>query len=286
MDRIPFLWTNDDIGAGQSEKLLRQLEFLAEYGIPGTFFVVPFRGERSLGDDAELLETIAHAREKGHEFYQHGTRHEAFECGVPETWMLDFSPEVRRRYDEQRLEIERYHTFEALARMLEEGRRVWRDAFGEDSPGFRPGWGAFCGTLYRALDALGYRWVSSRIVGPASWLWNQGLWDAPRGLRECIPWAPHVIQDTSLWEIPMTGGDYAFKVPNEPEKVEAMVELGVSEFEFCHQQGVPFVMVCHWHGLERNQDSGYAVHRRLLPRIIESGKAKFVAMSELPLEKQ
>ena len=185
--------------------------------------------------------------------------------------MMDFSPDVRRRYDEERLAIERKHTLEALVRMLEEGRRVWRRAFGEDSAGFRPGWGAFCGALYQALDVLGYRWVSSRMVETASWLWNQGEWDAPGGLRDCLPWKPFQVVGTSVWEIPMTGGDYAFRVPNDEEKIKAMADLAIHEFGLCQERGVPFVMVCHWHGLARNDDSGYAVHRRLLPRILDAG---------------
>lgn len=280
MRTIPFAWTNDDISVGQSEQLQRQLDFLDEFGVRGTFFVVPISGEQTIADDPELLATIAGAREEGHEFCQHGTRHTPFECGVPETWMLDFSPEVRRRYDEERLQIERGHTFEAQVRMLEEGRRAWREAFGEDSAGFRSGWGAFCGALYRALDALGYEWVSSRMPETTSWLWNQGLWDAPEGLRECIEWAPHTIPGTSVVEIPITGGDYAFRVPHDPEKIDAMVELAMREFGFCREQGVPFVMVCHWHGLARNDDSGYAVHRRLLPRIMDNG-AECVTLSEI-----
>ena len=284
MHAIPFLWTNDDIGVGQAPQLRRQLAFLDEFGVRATFFVIPMRQGRALADDPELIEMMTEAREQGHEFHQHGTRHDPFECGVPETWMLDFSPDVRRRYDEQRLDIEKQHSFEAMVRTIDEGRRLWREAFGDDSPGFRPGWGAFTGTLYRALDALGYRWVSSRIVGLTSWLWNQGRWDVSMGLRECLAWAPHIVPGTSLWEIPMTGGDYAFSVPNVPERIGAMVELAVREFDFCREHGVPFVMVSHWHGLERNDASGYEVHRRLLSRIRESGKAEFCTVSQLALE--
>ncbi|MFP4028518.1 MAG: polysaccharide deacetylase family protein [Candidatus Brocadiia bacterium] len=281
METIPFLWTNDDVSVGKSDQLRRQMNFLSEFGVCGTFFVVPIGGEQSIADDAELLDTIAEGRDQGHEFHQHGTRHTPFECGVPETWMLDFSPEVRRRYDDERLQIEQKHSFESLVRMLEEGRGVWREAFGVDPVGFRPGWGAFCGELYRALDALGYEWVSSRIAGITSWLWNQGEWDAPEGLRECVEWRPYEIFGTSVWEVPMTGGDYAFHVPHNEEKISAMVDLAMREFEFCREQGVPFVMVSHWHGLARNEDSGYAVHRKLLPKILESGYARPVTISQM-----
>ena len=92
MKKIAVLWTNDDITTGQAEHLGRQIEWLEEFGIPGTFFVVPIRSIGPIDEDEDLVSLIRSARKGGHEFHQHGTRHGPFECGVPETWMLDFSP--------------------------------------------------------------------------------------------------------------------------------------------------------------------------------------------------
>ena len=282
MSAIPFLWTNDDICYGQVEPLRRQLKFIDRFGIPGTFFVVPgsdgYPRGKTIADDAELLKEIERARGRGHEFYQHGYLHTPFESGVPETWMLDFAPEVRRQYDEQRLEIEKHHTFEALVAMLESGRRIWRRALHEDSPGYRPGWGAFCGNLYRALEVLGYAWVSSTLPSPASWLRNQGQWDAPMNYRAAVPALPHRLGQ--LWEYPI-GGDYAFRVPNEPAGIEAMVEQALQEFHYCHGHGWPFLLLSHYHGLENNHHSGYAVHEQLLPRLLRDGCAEPLAMAQL-----
>ena len=47
MSTIPFVWSNDDICAGSTEKLKRQLEFIDRLNIPGVFFVIP----RSSGKD-------------------------------------------------------------------------------------------------------------------------------------------------------------------------------------------------------------------------------------------
>lgn len=281
MATIPFLWTNDDINYGMVGKLRRQLQLLDRFDIPGTFFVVPFspaESGKTLADDVDLLKEIDRARGRGHEFYQHGYRHTPFESGVPETWMLDFNPEERREYDEHRLEIESQHTWEALVAMLESGHRIWRRAFHEDSPGYRPGWGAFCANLYRALEALGYEWVSSRIPSPASWLRNQGQWDAPMNYRAVVPAQPCRIG--KIWEYPMAG-DYAFRVPNEPARIVAMVELGLQEFAYCHQRGIPFLLLSHYHGLENNNNSGYAVHEQLLTRLLKDGHAEPLRMSEL-----
>ena len=84
----------------------------------------------------------------------------------------------------------------------------------------------------------------------------------------------------SLWEYPI-GGDYAFRVPHEEDKIQAMVELGWREFQYCHERKAPFLLVSHWHGLEHNEGSGYAVHERLLPRILKSGMAEPMNFSQL-----
>jgi hypothetical protein len=242
-------------------------------------FIIPKHPNgRTLADDPDLLRLVEQARGKGHEFYQHGHVHTPFESGVPALWMLDFNQQVKREYDQRRLEIEQGHTFEALTAMIESGHRIWRRAFHEESPGYRPGWGAFCANLYGALDALGYAWVSSRIPLPTSWLWNQGRWDAPVEMDGWGGLAPYRIG--RLWEFPL-GGDYGFQVPSEEARIQAMVDLAWREFLHCHEKGFPFIMVSHWHGLERNGGTGYAVHERLVPRILQSGKAEPMGFARL-----
>jgi hypothetical protein len=267
-DRIPFLWTNDDITFGTAEPMQKQLDFLDRFGIAGVFFVIP-HNTAPITEDVALMKIIEKARGKGHEFYQHGYIHTPFESGVPELWMLEFSREVAQDYDERRLEIEKQHTLEAMVHMIASGAAIWRDAFGEPSPGYRPGWGAFCTNLYRALDVLGFDWVSSRIPCPTSWLFNQGKFDEPMRFRESVPAAP-VRMGEQLWEYPIAG-DYAFTVPNEPDKIDAMVDLAMREYEHYRTTGAPMLMCSHWHGLERNGDSGYAIHKKLLPKLLDAG---------------
>lgn len=102
VNSIPVVWTNDDIGFGKSEELRRSLHFLDRHGIPGVFFVIPWAaGEKTIDQDRELVDLMLSAAQKGHEFYQHGYRHQAFECGVPEQEMLAFSQEARRLFDEE-----------------------------------------------------------------------------------------------------------------------------------------------------------------------------------------
>lgn len=287
MTTIPVIWTNDDISFGCAEKLIRQLEFLKRFDIPGSFFCVPFSNTpqshgKTLADDAELLGVIDSARNQGHDFYQHGYRHTPFECGVPESWMLDFAPQVEAQFNEHRLEIEAQHTFDALVTMLEKGRRIWRQAFGEDSPGFRPGWASFCGNLYRALEALGYDWVTSRTNSPTSWLRNQGIWDAQPKFREAIPMQPGpAMPGLRLMEYPLNGGDYAFRIPNEPRRIDSMVDLAMEELEYVVAQNAPMMICSHYHGLEHADDSGYAIHEKLLPKMLDDSRLEFINMAEL-----
>jgi len=285
---IPVVWTNDDIHFGQSAPLRRQLAFLDRHGIPGVFFVIP-RSGGDLDEDAELLAVIEKARGNGHEFYQHGFIHTPFECGVPETGMLEYSPVAKRRFDEERGLLETQHTLEAQIEMLEAGRRIWRRAFGEDSAGFRPGWGAFCNNLYKALAILGYEWVSSRIPCFTSWEWNRGLWETPICFRDAIPTAPS-LHPQGIREFPL-GGDYAFRVPNDPKRIDAMVGLAMQEFDVYFERRDPMVIVSHFHGLEfpgasdglapDPHGTGYAVHEKLIPALLESGRATFIGMKEL-----
>ncbi|MAE61384.1 MAG: hypothetical protein CMJ49_08525 [Planctomycetaceae bacterium] len=277
-DRIPFVWTNDDIAHGLAEPLERQLAFLDRMGIPGVFFVVP-GAPKPLTEDEGLLAVIRDARGRGHEFYQHGLVHSPFESGVPELWMLQFSDEVFRDYDERRLEIEAQHSLSTMVRMLSMGQAIWREAFGEDSVGYRPGWGAFCGNLYRALDVLGYAWMSSRIPCPTSWLYNQGKFDAPLNFREAVSAAPERMGG-SVAEYPMAG-DYGFRVPNESDKIDAMVKLGMREMEHYCEIDAPMLMCSHWHGLEHAEGSGYAVHEQLIPRLLDSGRVEPMGMAGL-----
>ncbi len=285
--KIPVVWTNDDIHFGKSAELRRQLELLDRHGIPGVFFVIPSEGG-DLDQDKELLPLIEKARGRGHEFYQHGFKHTAFECGFPELGMLEHDPRAKRRFDEERGRLEERHTLEAQVRMLESGRRIWRRAFGEDSAGFRPGWGAFCNNFYHALALLGFEWVSSRIPSFTSWDWNRGLWEAPIHFREAIPTRPW-IHPQGIREFPIAG-DYGFRVPNDPVRIQAMADLALREFEVYYERRDPMLVLSHFHGLQyaggdsnhpHPQGTGYAVHEILLPALLADERTEFMGMKEL-----
>lgn len=288
--KIPVVWTNDDIHFGRSAELRRQIEFLDQYGIPGVFFVIPRSiGNGDLDQDRELLTLIEAARGNGHEFYQHGFIHSAFECGVPELGMLEHDLPAKRRFDENRGALEEQHTLEAQIEMIASGMRIWRRAFGEDSAGFRPGWGAFCNNFYKALALLGFEWVSSRIPCFTSWDWNRGVWDAPINFRDAVPTAPW-IHPQGIREFPIAG-DYGFRVPNDPKRIKAMANLALQEFEIYFERRDPMLILSHCHGLEYSGavggaaphpgGTGYAIHEIMLPALLRDGRAHFMGMKEL-----
>ncbi|MEO6848614.1 MAG: DUF2334 domain-containing protein, partial [Chthoniobacterales bacterium] len=137
---IPVVWTNDDIEAGKAPQMQRQLDFLDRHGIPGVFFVIPHAKATKvdLDEDVELVSMMWAAQKRGHEFYQHGFVHTAFECGIPDLEMLTVDQGAFNYFNIQREEIERGHTLGAQVKMLENGQRIWRRVFGENSVGFRP----------------------------------------------------------------------------------------------------------------------------------------------------
>jgi len=288
MKKIPVVWSNDDISFGQAEKLKRQLKFIDKFGIKGSFFVVPRRvaegekiiqedGKKTIDKDKELLKIIEEAKKNGHEFNQHGYVHSPYECGIPDLEMVDFSEEVKKLFSIKRFEIEKSYTVDAIAEKLELGRKIWRKAFGEEPVGFRPGWGAYCLNYYRALELLGFKWASTRIILWTSWVWGQGKFEFKEKFRKGIKPFPHKIG--KIVEIPMAG-DYSFKV--KENDVDKFFKLAVEEFNLCWKKGYPFVLLSHWHGLERDgTDTGYKVHEKLLPYLLQSGKAEFITMPQL-----
>jgi hypothetical protein len=278
MSTIPFVWSNDDICFGRHAELQRELAFIERFGITGVFFLIP-RQHGDLDQDSDLLRTVEKARGKGHEFYQHGFMHTAFECGVPDTFMMQFSQRTLDEYDIRREQIEADHTLESQVRMLNSGQAIWRRAFHEESVGFRPGWGAFCTNFYRALSALNYQWTSSRIASSTVRKWNQGDWDAPMTFREDIPLSAHKVH--GVIEHTITSGDYSYQVPDEPRRIEAMVNLALHDLDYLHKRHAPMILTTHWHGLERNGGTGYAVQEKLIPALLATGKIEPMGMAEL-----
>lgn len=285
-DKLPVVWTNDDIGFGNAAALGRQLELLDAHQVPGVFFVIPKNARGEIDQDEELLAVIEAAKKRGHEFYQHGYLHFAFECGIPCLDMFNLDQTAKRKFDADRDGVEALHTLEALVEMLENGQRIWRRAFGESSTGFRPGWGSYCGNLYKALHILGYQWVSSRIPSMTAYLQHYG---SEIEFYEGVQPGPHRLAQ-GIMEYPI-GPEIAWRVPNRPDRIDQMVELGLRHFEAMEKLGEPMLMVSHFHGLgfvgntegcePDDGGTGYAVYRKFFPALAATGRAQFMGMKEL-----
>jgi peptidoglycan/xylan/chitin deacetylase (PgdA/CDA1 family) len=145
-ERIPFIWSNDDITVGFRESMERQLELLDFYGIKGSFFVIPCpeKGTQRLTDDPKLIDLLEQAMADGHECAQHSTTHVCEENGTADLRMFDLMGDrAKVEYSMNRFQLERLWQVDALEAQIGRGRQVWAEAFGEPSPGFRPGCGAF-----------------------------------------------------------------------------------------------------------------------------------------------
>lgn len=268
MSKIPFIWTNDDIACGGYDSLSRILDFLARHGLKGTFFVVPIQGgKHRLTDDPKVVELLKLAMAEGHEAHQHSVTHQCIENGTADLRMFDLMGEQAKiDYTFNRKLYERLWQVDALEAHIGWGRREWIDAFGAPSDGYRPGCGSFCANMYTAVANLGFKWTSSRLVSMTGWRWSAGQYDYPVRLEG--PKRPY--HEGKLIEFPILD-DVAFKLPRE--KIDDFVDLGWRLWEACRDAQAPYILVSHPFALERNQNAGYAVHEKLLPRILAEEQA-------------
>jgi hypothetical protein len=121
--------------------------------------------------------------------------------------------------------------------------------------------------MYMALENLGFEWVSSRLMSMTGWMWQAGRGNYPVRLEGPC----RAYWQGGLLEIPILD-DVAFRVPEGEE--DRYVELGWRLWLECLAAGVPYHLVSHFHGLERNGGTGYTVHRKLLRRILDTGEAE------------
>jgi peptidoglycan/xylan/chitin deacetylase (PgdA/CDA1 family) len=274
-DKIPFVWTNDDLSVDNYSDLETLLQFLDRFGLKGTFFVVPCPGGTSLmTDDARFVDALKAAGREGHSFQQHSTTHMCIENGTADLRMFDLMGDSHKQeYSQDRFLYERLWQVDALQAQIGWGRQVWTDAMGAPSDGFRPGCGAFCGNMYIALENLGFKWCSARMVSMTGWMWADEKYDYPRRLEG--PVLP--VRQGNIIEFPIID-DVAFRIP--AEKIDDFVELGWQHWQECVARGLPYVLVSHPFALKHAGGTGYAVHEKLLPRILDSGQADPMTLSD------
>jgi peptidoglycan/xylan/chitin deacetylase (PgdA/CDA1 family) len=282
-NKIPFLWTNDDITIGLSEPMQRQLDFLARWNLKGSFFVVPLpiRKDRNgrfrpapLTDDPALIALLKGAMRDGHDVQHHTVTHACEENGTADLRMFDLMGDAAKvQHSNERFVLERLWQVDALEAHIGWGRKVWTEAFGAPSEGYRPGCGAFCGNMYAACERLGFKWVSARLVSMTGWMWAARHLDYPIRLEG--PGRP--FRQGKLIEFPILD-DVAFRIPRAD--VDRFVELGWQLWQKCVEKRFPFLLVSHYFALAHDEGTGYAIHEKLLPRILDTGLAEPMTISE------
>lgn len=274
--KIPFIWSNDDITVGKIQSMERQLSFLKKHGIKGTFFVVPRPngGKSKLTDDKPLIELLKEAAKEGHDMQQHSVTHVCIENGTADMRMYDLMGDTARlEYSTLRFSYEKMWELPNIQANIKWGMDEWVAAFGAPSPGYRPGCGAFCSNMYKALKNLGFEWSSARLVSMTGWMWADQKYDYP--IRFDGPAKP--FPQDGLIEYPILD-DVAFKV--HENKINDFVELGWKLWEMCVEKNDPYLLVSHPFALERIEGAGYAVHDKLIPRILETGLAEPMTLNE------
>jgi peptidoglycan/xylan/chitin deacetylase (PgdA/CDA1 family) len=281
IEKIPLIWSNDDIRCGLKQSMQRQLDFLSNLGIPGTFFVVPcwvLKNEdnrvQRLTEDPPLIDLLQSATRAGHDVVQHSTTHVCYENGLADMRMFDLMGEQTRiNFSKHRFVLERLWQLDAMEAQIGWGLSIWKEAFGHRSQGYRPGCGAFCGNMYRALENLGFSWCSARLVSMTGWMWAANRndypfqWDGP---------ARPFLQGR-ITEFPILD-DVAFRIPRA--RGDRFVELGWQHWQECLRRRAPFILVSHFFGLEHDEGAGFEIHDKLLRRILATGQAQPLTMSE------
>ncbi len=66
----------------------------------------------------------------------------------------------------------------------------------------------------------------------------------------------------------------------KPDEIDKFADLGWQQWEACLENNWPYVMISHWHSLKRNNDSGYKIHQILLGKILSTGLAEPMTLSQ------
>jgi hypothetical protein len=209
----------------------------------------------------------------GHDVQQHSTTHACEENGTADLRMYALmEPSDWGNHANQRALLERLWQVDALEAQIGWGQKVWKEAFGGAPEGFRPGCGAFCGNMYLALERLGFKWCSARMASMTGWMWAARRYDYPLLIEG--PVRPY--RQGNLIEFPIID-DVAFRVPRGEEG--RFLELGWKLWEECARRELPFVLCSHHFALAHEGGTGYAIHEKLIERILATGRAEPMTLS-------
>jgi len=273
--------SDDDITVGKAGKLLELHRFHEQFGIPVSYFIIPFprTEELSISQDTDLQRALDTIRADGSEAHPHSHRHHPFEWGYPEIiGAMEFSEGLCKAFADHRFSIELYHDKDRMLQRMVEVVEEWKKFSGEESVGFRPGWGSFSCTFYEVLKECGYKWSSTRFASRASWHRSKG-YPSEDVINPHVGLNPYL--QNGLIEFPILG-DFGFhaKRSDGPE----LVALFKKQFWECLEANAPAVICHHPHGLDSDDvdpGSGYEIYSEIFEWLIARGDVEFVTMSKL-----
>jgi peptidoglycan/xylan/chitin deacetylase (PgdA/CDA1 family) len=273
-----FAFTNDDPGMQQPELFAELLDFLADQGVPGTFFVVPYAGQQPLDAKPAWVALLQRALADGHELAHHGYTHETpFEFGVPPGFMLDIIPDAKTRWQSNPASVAPLHTAEVLRHKLEAGRVIFQRTLGFIPTGFRSPCLGMCDTTYATLADMGFQWSSNQVINPRGWRYIN------RDYAAGEPWTPGLPprpfrHAAGVTEIPMHS-EYTWYLTEDD--VERHFQLAKADFDRAHANGDAFVALSHYYAMTGQWATGLRVYEKLFDYARQQGDVQFVTLSQL-----
>lgn len=242
--RLPFVITVDDAGLTMPQEVEeRSIRFFQDQDVPASFFVVPETSDgKGLADDRAWLARARVYIGQGFDYQLHSYRHEGFEFGPPEPWMIRICGDDAIASEACGFSDMRHlWTDDALRERFRKAIGAFERAFERPPEVFRAGCLAAAEDAFRVMGELGLRYDSDKIVNPKAWDYIAQQFDSPRPWEARVPPYPYRLNDTVV-ELPCIG-EYAWTL--SPGTLHHFTDLAAGDMERVHAQGGVFILMCH-----------------------------------------
>jgi peptidoglycan/xylan/chitin deacetylase (PgdA/CDA1 family) len=280
MEPLLFVITVDDAGLDMPrDREERSIRFFREQGVPASFFVIPETMEgRGIGEDAEWIGRARAYEREGFDFQLHGCRHEGFEFGPPEPWMVRIcGPDMVAAESEGFKSMRHLWTDEALRGRLDRGMARFREGFGRAPEVFRAGCLAAQADAFRIMAEKGLRFDSNRIVNPRAWDLIAGDTGSTRPWDPAVPPRPYRLSP-GVTELPCMG-EYAWELTET--SLPLFTGMAEADMDAVHGAGGIFILMCHQQEVGKEDD----LSRRSLAHIFDHARrrhdARFLTLRDL-----
>jgi len=278
--RLRFVVTVDDAGLGQpfdAEEL--SIRFFDKERVRASFFVIPETPEgRGLAEDPEWLSRARTYEAHGYDYQLHGFRHEGFEFGPPEPWMVRVcGPDAIRAEEEGFTGMRHLWTDVALRERLLRALAAFERAFARRPEVFRAGCLAAGRDAFRILGEIGLRFDSNKIVNPRAWDLIAQDFGSTRPWDPAVPPVPYTLND-SVVELPCIG-EYAWTLSDET--MHWFTDTAEDDMDRVHAAGGLFILMCHQQRVGGADDLPRHVLRHIFRYARERHDAEFLTLRQL-----